>query len=124
MKYWLLAAGIAFSQASEPTLDEQFARIQPAGTVHALLTIIAEFEDGSPARGVIQCNGTWYKHQEDDQPLLPQLPFKTDSRGAVIMNPRRETGWIICWSERDGKSGQVTIDFADEPRQVVKIVLR
>ncbi len=94
------------------------------GSPLAMITVIARYQDGRPFRGSIQCSGEWFKHADEDAtPSGPSLPFRTDARGAVILNPHLTDGWILCWAESNGLSGRVTASFEDTPTGVFEIVL-
>jgi hypothetical protein len=94
------------------------------GSPLAMLTVIARYPDGTPFRGAIRCGGEWYRHaDEPDKPVMQALPFRTDSRGAVIVNPQVEDGYLICWVDGNGRSGNVTANFEDDPTGVFEIVL-
>ena len=64
-----------------------------------LFTVIAQYQDGTPARGYIYCSGYWVKFQEDEwdaklKKMVPpkamlNQPFVTDSRGAAGFNPSK-----------------------------------
>ena len=95
------------------------------GSPYALITLIAQHVDGSPVRGYIQCSGVWTKHQ-DGQPEEFEwaMPFKTDMRGAIVMNPHIEHEWIVCSSRDKGRYGKVLVEFSEEnPVQVVRFTL-
>jgi hypothetical protein len=80
----------------------------------AMITIIATYPDGRPVRGEIQCSGDWYKHEDGpDHLTVPSLPFVTDSRGAIIVNPHISDAWMICWCEQNGQAGRVSVSFDD-----------
>lgn len=80
------------------------------GTDHALITIIARHADGRPYRGAIQCSGQWFKHEDGDVVYSgTALPFQTDSRGAIVMNPKQEDVGMLCWAG----GGQVIVNFSD-----------
>lgn len=58
-----------------------------------MVTIRAIHADGTSARGSINCTGSWEKYGDTGRNNAPlkygwRLPFKTDSRGAIILNPR------------------------------------
>jgi len=94
------------------------------GSPLAMITVIARYEDGSPVRGEISCSGNWFKHEDGDPQFSgPALPFRTDSRGAVILNPHLDDAWIVCWCEQDGQSGKVLVSFDDVPTGVYEMVM-
>ncbi len=108
--------------------DRAVGRVQ-GGSRHALVTIRARHEDGTPLRGFIQCSGYWQKYQDrqndEEIEFVKHLPFKTDSRGAIAMNPLLADEWIFCWASDKGKTGSVIAQFdEDNPRRVVDIVLK
>lgn len=83
--------GLLAAQETYPDLQREQRRLR-GGSDFALVEIVAQHSDGSPARGVISCKGEWLKHQDEkkrDQPrvYIESLAFNTDSRGAVIFNP-------------------------------------
>jgi hypothetical protein len=123
-----LLAAITFASllAQDPAIDLETERLAlVTGSPHALITLIAEYADGTPVRGVIQCAGTWRKYQDGVEFYTEALPFATDSRGAVIMNPHVEDEAIVCWSQQDGVIGRTTVTFdANAPAKVQRIVLR
>ena len=95
------------------------------GSPFAMVTLIALHEDGSPVRGYIRCSGVWTKHQ-DGQPEEYEwgMPFKTDMRGAVVMNPHIAHEWIVCSSNDKGRYGKVLVEFSeDDPVKVVRFIL-
>jgi len=51
-----------------------------------LIELQALHLDGSPARGTIACSGYWRKFDEREE-SGPNLPFATDARGVIILNP-------------------------------------
>ena len=120
--------GLLLAQTAEPSLDQQYRSAQGLGSYHALVTLIARHTDGTPVRGYVSCSGWWQKYQDlltEEEPVFYEnLAFKTDSRGAVVMNPHIEDGWIYCWSSDKGKHGTVVVQFTDtEPLHIVEIVL-
>lgn len=93
MKILLLLCAVVFAAAhslpaQEPDEQLELDRLRAGryGTRTGMITVIAQFSDGSPARGTINCNGYWCKFDEQ-QYCGPNLPFVTDSRGACIFNP-------------------------------------
>lgn len=121
-----LAFVVMLSMAQEPTLEREYASTRKAGSGLALITLIAIHEDGTPVRGFISCSGVWFKHA-DEQTVTQglSLPFATDARGAIVMNPSLDDEWIVCRSEAHGASGRVEVAFdADHPRTVREIILR
>ncbi len=122
----LLALWLA--QVSEPTLEQQYALATGGGSHHALVTLIELHEDGTPVRGFIACSGWWQKYQDlqtDEEPVFYEnLAFRTDSRGAIVMNPHTDNEWVHCWSSDKGKHGSVTVQFdEDDPFHVVTFIL-
>lgn len=95
------------------------------GSPYGLITIIARHVDGTPVRGYISCSGVWMKHEDGGpEEWALNLPFKTDSRGAIVMNPRIADEWIVCTSVDRGRRGTVLVEFSDaNPVQVVEIIL-
>ncbi len=109
-------------------VSEQLERERLAagnGSYRALLTIIAVHEDGTPVRGYIRCSGWWIKYEDDPARTFAgeALPFKTDSRGAIVMNPHLDDEDMYCWSTDKGKHGVVHIYFAHDPVGIHRIVL-
>lgn len=92
------------ASAQEPTEErllewEKWRAVGRPTLVNMIEIQAIHFTDGSPARGTISCNGYWIKFQDEkNQPLLEGtgLPFKTDSRGVIIMNP-----WVGMYDEED-----------------------
>lgn len=116
---------LAFIAIQEPAIDlEREARALREGSRLALITLIAQYPDGTPHRGVIQCAGSWFKHQEGPVQYGTSLPFQTDSRGAIVMNPALADEWIVCWAEHDGAVGKAIVDLTVDPAQVVRLTLR
>lgn len=80
-----------FAQEPVIDLDRQVLSTRPhTGTYLELVEIQAVHRDGTGARGVISCSGSWIKYQDSkNQPIVAgwNLPFKTDSRGLIILNP-------------------------------------
>lgn len=90
-----------------------------------MVTVIARHDDGSPARGAISCSGSWFKFQDGPkQDGGWDLPFETDSRGAVVLNPfvgDYEEDPMICTAlDKHGHVGRVS--FTMPARQVEIIV--
>ena len=110
----------------EVDLDQDYMRTLRSGSVQAGITLIALHKDGSPARGFIQCAGTWFKHEDVEDNIVSgeELPFRMDSRGAVVMNPHVDDEQIHCWAEDKGMLGSVSIHFsADDPIHVRRFTL-
>lgn len=109
----------------ESSLDEDF-RATVNDSRAAMVTLIATYPDGSPARGQIRCAGIWFKHADETELLVGEaLPFETDSRGAVIVNPHVSDEWIECWSESRGYYGRVRVYFQEaKPTGVGHIRMR
>lgn len=95
------------------------------GSPYGLITIIARHVDGSPVRGYISCSGVWMKHEDGGpEEWALNMPFKTDSRGAIVMNPNIEDEWMVCQSADKGRRGTVLVEFSeDDPMKVVTFVL-
>jgi hypothetical protein len=103
---------LLLAQTAEPGLEEEFLNARN-GTGTALVTLIAVHMDGTPVRGFIQCAGEWMKYADEEDVLWGvALPFKTDSRGAVVMNPHLEFEEIRCWSQDKGMRGEVTVELS------------
>ena len=97
----------------------------PPPTRSMMFTVIAQFQDGTPATGEIFCSGYWMKYQDtewvDGEPREPEsilnLPFRTDSRGAAIFNPRLdyyvEEGYEECYALSGARSGKLTFTPRD-----------
>lgn len=119
---WALVALLALQT---PTLADDY-RATVGGSELAMVTLIATYPDGSPVRGVIRCAGTWFKHADEQTVFFaPELPFQTDSRGAVIMNPHLDDEWIDCWCEANGYVGRVRVTFSgSHPTQIGHIRMR
>lgn len=110
----------------EPDLIKDYQHAYGNGSELAMVTLIARYPDGSPVRGFIRCAGTWFKHADEERIFYgPELPFQTDSRGAVIMNPSVEDEYIECWSQERGYYGRVRVDFSVErPTRIAHIRMR
>ena len=95
-----------------PTLLDEYRALTGDGSDLAMITIIATYPDGAPAREFIRCEGWWFKHADEDHVTsgLAQ-PFRVDSRGAVIMNPHVTDEWIDCWAQENGFYGRVRVTF-------------
>lgn len=83
---WLLYA------ANLPiNLDREYRALQQTHTELAMVTIVAQHTDGTPAKGFISCAKGWFKHgegaEDSDGDSEEGYAFATDSRGAVIFNP-------------------------------------
>lgn len=121
-----MLAGFLLAQAPfEPlTLEQDYLRTK-SGSGMAMVTLIALHEDGTPLRGYISCAGSWFKHQDGEPTFYASsLPFRTDARGAIVMNPSLEDEWIACSATDKGKKGTVVVDFTDaEPLHIVTFVL-
>ena len=121
----ILIAALLVTQ--EPIIDLDFdRRALWGGSPLAAITFIARYEDGRPVRGFVRCLGTWYKHADEDTVMYAsELPFKTDSRGAVIMNPHVDDEWIQCYVAQDGYYGETRVEFdRDHPTAIVEIVVK
>ena len=98
----------------EGDLEQDYQRAH-RGSRLAMLTIIATYADGSPMRGTIACGGWWFKHQDGaDHITVEALPFATDARGAVILNPHLDDAWLVCEATDGVRSGSVTVSFSDD----------
>jgi hypothetical protein len=82
--------------------------------------LVAVHRDGTPARGTIACDGLWVKHADEDKDENYQewdfrLPFRTDSRGAVVFNPTPDMlgDRLTCYAESKGLSGTLTLFIRD-----------
>lgn len=94
---------------------------------HMMITLMAEHMDGTPARGTIGCSGGWFKHADEEETSYgPYLPFTTDSRGAIVLNP----GWGDYDEEEplqcEARSGEQrgTVSVVPEDGQRYTIVVR
>ena len=122
MNALLLAASLI---ALEPNLEQDYNRTLN-GSPLAMVMVIARYPDGKPFRGVIRCTGEWYKHaDEPDHLTLPAMPFKTDGRGAVVLNPHLSDESITCWAtDAAGVTGKTVVTFdAERPTGRFEIVL-
>lgn len=108
---------VALLAVQAPDVDlEQDSLLTRSGSAQAMVTLIATYPDGTPLRGFIQCGGTWFKHADEADVLEGEaLPFRTDSRGAIIVNPHVEDEWITCWASGDGAHGKVLVELSDRP---------
>ncbi len=118
--------GVLFAQAPEPfTVEEELYRLQHQGPANHVVTMIATHVDGSPLRGYIQCGGYWTKHVDEDTTIgAPNLPFKTDSRGAVIFNPGIEDTWIFCFAEDGEYAGETLLTLSKTRPNIGRILLK
>lgn len=94
-------------QTPEEELDEARQRLVD-GPRTMLITVRAQYGDGTPARGYIHCDGTWCKF--DERPICGQnLPFATDSRGACGFNPSYEylEEGMVCHATAGTRSGSL-----------------
>lgn len=91
----------------------------------ALVTIIATYPDGTPMKGHISCGGFWYKHQDGDPDISgPEVPFETDSRGAVHFNPHLEDEGVYCTATDGVHTGDISVLFNEaRPRGVYRVVV-
>ena len=126
MRALALIAIVGSLSAQEPEIDlERERHAMRTGSDYALITLIAQHEDGTPVRGFIQCAGNWHKYQEGPQLYGEALPFATDARGAIVMNPHLSDEYIVCWSRDRCAYGRVVVCFDEaHPRAVHTIVLR
>jgi hypothetical protein len=107
-----VATALLLAQMAEPSLETDYLRLK--GSAFALVTLIAVHVDGTPVRGFIRCDGEWFKYADEEDVLWGvALPFKTDARGAVVMNPHLDIEQLHCWSEDRGMRGDVTVDLSD-----------
>ena len=119
-------AVLALLAVQQPAIDlETESQALRPGSPLAMVTLIATYPDGTPLRGFIQCGGSWYHHTDnsDDIEVVEALPFRTDSRGAIIVNPHLEDEWIVCWAEQHGAAGKVMVELTERPT-IQHIVLR
>lgn len=109
--------GIVDEAAIRKELEEARKRIYPTYSLVWMITLVAQFQDGTPARGYINCNGSWYKFDEaPDEYSGNNRPFKTDSRGACIFNPSAswfdggddDIGNMTCYAQSGARSGKLT----------------
>lgn len=110
----------------EPDLSRDYQALYGPGSELAMITLIATFPDGSPARGFIRCAGNWHKHADEDVVLAgPELPFQVDGRGAIVMNPHVDDDYVECWCQERGYYGRVRVTFSrQEPTQIGHIRMR
>lgn len=115
MRSWMgrgVFALLLLAQAVDGGLQQDYLATR-TGSPHALVTIIAVHQDGTPVRGYIQCAGEWFKHADEDTVIWSEaLPFKTDSRGAVTFNPRLEDEQILCWCIDNGMRGDIAVNLS------------
>jgi len=78
-----------------------------------MFTLIAQYPDGTPARGWTNCNEVWCKYDEVEQ-CARNLPFKTDGRGAAIFNPPgswfidEDASTLTCYTTAGLRSGKLS----------------
>ena len=105
-KYLLLGAllfaqdpSISDYEAGQRELEQ--ARLRTLSPRHhrLMITVVAQYGDGTPARGYIACDGVWCKYSDEDERCEQNLPFKTDSRGVCLFNPTPE--WLTANSDSD-----------------------
>jgi hypothetical protein len=123
MKHWLLAGFLLLQE--DPTIRRDRYRLYD-GSKFAIVTLVAEHADGTPARGWISCDGHWTKHRDEDTTVGGwNLPFTTDARGAIILNPHYyEDEMLNCraWDKHlhSGESSFSLIESGDVQRIVVR----
>jgi hypothetical protein len=102
MRYLLLLTLLYAQVPAAPVdeLEQDRLRAQSGSPRTMLITVKAQYGDGTPARGYINCDRVWCKSDEQ-QYCASNLPFATDSRGACGFNPSFE--WGI--DEQDGGYG-------------------
>lgn len=131
--------------AEKEEAEESRKRALRRGSSLMTFKVVAQYQDGSPARGYVHCSGPWYKYQEDEwsnalQKMVeprayPNLPFKTDSRGVAFFHPsfnhyvetidddasdyfyRAET----CHATAGVRSGKLTFTVQDDGTYVITI---
>lgn len=122
----------AMTQEVYEQLERERFRAKRSEYSNAMMfTVIAERADGRGVRGRIGCEGPWYKmgagEGDDPGPVIEMHPFKTDARGAIILNPYHgfygEGEWTRCeaWGD-DGERGSTT--FMPEDGKVFRITVR
>ncbi len=110
----LLLAALLYSQVhADVDLERERRAALPSAPRTIMLVVKAEYPDGRPARGYINCDGIWCKYGgrlpgpvddgENTEPdaCLPNYPFKTDARGACVFNPSHD------WLTQDGEDTQM-----------------
>ena len=100
----------------EPEINLEADRLRTLAEkpTHAMITLIARYPDGTPAKGGrIGCTGWWFKYSDDPKEQAEQsgeaYMFKADSRGAVILNPNLDDTYLHCWAEHRLAKGEVEI---------------
>lgn len=74
-------------------LQLDLERTRPSTTQSMMIEVQAAHADGSPAKGTIACSGLWRKYDEQET-VGWDLPFDTDSRGVIFLNP-----WIGTYAD-------------------------
>ena len=97
-----------------PTPEEELEQARGrlyGGPASLLVSVQAQYGDGTPARGQIACDGLWCKFDEV-QYCASNLPFQTDSRGVCIFNPSldylSDGDPMVCRATVGTRSGTLT----------------
>lgn len=99
------------------------------GSPHMLITVKAEYLDGRPMfPGTIGCTGYWYKHVDEQTKVWAwMLPFSTDSRGAIGLNPLAyyddEEPYVLTCEAMDAQKRSATRSFVISNHGVYTIQL-
>ena len=110
-------------QTTEPDLKWEKKRTL-TGTPYAMFVVIATHEDGRPVRGTIACTGGWFKYADEEKKTISwALPFRTDSRGAAVFNPRYDDDYFMsCWATADtGEYGKVSFTLEPGVRRLIMV---
>ena len=123
---WLLLPLVFAAQADHLTdFDQGLPPIAEQTSSLRMATIIARYPDGTPVKGFIFCDGYWFKYADEHNRIQGHsLQFRTDSRGAIIMNPSVADDVLTCYCEVGSLSGQVTVTLAGPLPRMGYIVLR
>ena len=127
MRMTILAIALLFgsSQLADPDLDAERRRATPATkTIYSLITIIATYDDGTPVYpGTIGCSGYWFKYIDEQTIVFEEgLPFSTDARGAIILNPFSNIDTLTCVARSpDGRS--TVVEFAIRHAAVLTLTI-
>lgn len=102
---------LLLAQSPEPTLERDYLRTF-TGSPQQLVCIIATDAEGRPYRGYVSCSGWWFKYADEDTTANGYaLPFLTDARGAIVMNPHRDDDFFVCWAT-DYPEQKVLVDLS------------
>jgi hypothetical protein len=141
---YLLLTSLLFSQDPSTTVREWRQALE-AKERHtpkkAMFTLVAQYGDGTPAHGYINCDGGWCKHgggvpdakEQEPEACAPNMPFKTDARGACVFNPpyywlesaggddEDRPGPFTCYAQAGLRAGKLTFYPSDGGTYIITI---